>query len=129
MARVNQGAYKKYLDKFKKLEESYESVIADAYEHNGDDEMFTGDRMTAWWFLENADEIYRKMGKLKTKLEDMLETQKFESDDIKNKYEEKIYALKSYRSDLKHRAKEIADLLGDDLSDNERATMESFKII
>ena len=129
MARVNQGAYKKYLDKFQKLEEAYKSVIAEAYEHNGDDEMFAGDSVTAWWFLDNADEIYRKMGKLKTKLDNMLETQKFESENIKTKYEEKINTLKSYRSDLKYRAKEIADLLGDDLSENERVTMESYKII
>lgn len=129
MARVDQGVYKRYLDKFSKLEEEYEATIAEAYKHIGDEEMFSGDRVTAWWFLDNADEIYKKMGKLKTKIEDMLETQKFEIDNNKRKYEEKADALESYRSDLESRAKEIADLLGDDLSDIERETMKSYEVI
>ena len=110
MARVNQGIYHKIRKEGKSLITQSRSLIDECFD--SDTGFFDGDLVTAWDFLEQADDLYTDIKSLREEIKTVLKTQKFEDEDKVGEYENLRAELKDIASELKNHAKELRSFDG-----------------
>ena len=124
MARVNQGKYKEYKNKYKELCVEYTDLIERYFDETG----FSDDYVVAFDFLGSANNLYERAENLKLKIETMLETQKFEQEKKKKYYEECVIKLGDILYELASKAGEVRRDIGNDVSENEKYSLDNWKI-
>lgn len=124
MARVNQGKYKEYRNECKDLFFEIEELMKTYFDNTG----FTDDYFGLFDFLDSANCLYERAEKLKFKIETILETQKFEQDKIKQEYENFVSKLENNMRELSAKAIEVRRYIGNDVSENEKYSLNNWKI-
>ena len=124
MARVNQGKYKKYRNECKNLFFEIKELMKTYFDDIG----FTDDYLGLFDFLDSANCLYERAEKLKFKIETILETQKFEQDKTTQEYESFVSELANIMYELSARAGEVRGYIGNDVSENEKYSLDNWKI-
>nr|DAL22376.1 MAG TPA_asm: hypothetical protein [Caudoviricetes sp.] len=124
MARVNGGIYKKYRNSYKKLCDEWKTLR----DENFDEGVFLGEYLDLFDFLDSANTLYEEVEKMRIKIESLLESQKFELEDKEKDYNTFVLKLKNIENELSSRASDVRNIIGCDVSENERYSLDKWKI-
>ena len=124
MARVNGGIYKKYRNSYKKLCDEWKTL----QDENFDEDVFLGEYLDLFDFLDSANTLYEKVEKMRIKIESLLESQKFELEDKEKDYNTFVLELKNIENELSSRASDVRNNIGSDVSENERYSLDKWRI-
>lgn len=125
MARVNQGAYTKIINKFKAIKSEYEKFLEDYYDEN---DMYTGNDLFSSYYY-SADDLYIASAKLKQEIDVILETQKFEEEETLIKYQKMSSELDMIYEDVLDRVKDIYQMTHTDYNFKEVGYVNNYSVL
>jgi len=126
MARVNQGKYKEIIKNYKKTKEEYNELVSNYYayvDREGGKIITQWDNWIGnepWDLFDDTSSLWVETVGLINEIENLLTSQKFESENKKEKYKERILILKEIESNLIQLFKEIYDSMKFGLSEKEQ---------
>ena len=126
MAYVDQKTFKKLKKDYHEKKEAAKALLKNNFDKK---DKFTGDLVCLDAFLDEADDLYRDLGRIADRIDRMLDMIHLEMPEKEEEWKERRDHAREWRDGLQRCADKAAPSPGDDLTRGERDHLRSLEIL